>query len=358
MIGVTSESARFTFELSLTDSVLSADMVAVRAGLTGVLGVNEDDGNPLQSSFILDEVCQLPECPRIVVATLSLPNNRSLTYALQVFEGNGSVSAFGLRNYTLGDAVISVGLESSFISGQLSEMAFRTFGPAELESSSEVGDGVSSVLDGISAEWTSIRIHCQRLLSEVYAQHSSGFLGRSFFFLTHNNQVEDSFPKHELSLKSPGGNIIKERVSEDGNTFSSNNCQYRDAVQFEGKRPCIIIDSPKRSELRLSYPRFEATTYLVDCPSRHLSREVETISHIMIDKVVCTDAIGCLSLNQNSTNVRTGFIESTHSITKKSSLSLCWSEFQFVAKQHDSYWLFDTIRISPRVRESRGGMLG
>lgn len=358
VIGVTSESARFTFELALTDSVLPADMLTVWASLAGIFGADEYHGNPLQQSFVLDEVCQLPECPRTVVATLSPPSNRCLTYALQVFEGYGSVSAFGFRNYVLGNGVIDVGLEPSLVSSQASQMSFCTLSSAGLESSSQAGNGISSALDGASAESTSIRIYCQCLLPEVHAENPPSHLGRWLFFLTHNNQVENTLSKHELTLKAPRSHIIKARVSEKRNMFSSSNRQNRDRVRLKGERSRIIFNGPKWSESRLSYLRLEASTDFVDCPSRHLSREMEPFSHFMVGQVVCSDTIGCLSLNQNCSDVGTSFVESTHGITKKACLLISWLELQFVAEEHNSYWPFNAIRISQGVGECSGGMLG
>jgi len=92
-----SEPAGYATEQCLGAAVGLCYLPAGRAGAGGIPGINEHHRNTGQPGLVLDEGAKLMERPTMLNATLSLANRYPVTDALQIFEGDTAIGAFGLR---------------------------------------------------------------------------------------------------------------------------------------------------------------------------------------------------------------------------------------------------------------------
>ena len=97
------------------------------AGVGGSSWIHGDDWYSSDLRFVVDELSELMEAPRVVAATLR-PSNRCLAaYAFQVFKGDCAASVFGFRHQTLTDIMIRVSPVAGFVSAELLQVSLGTF---------------------------------------------------------------------------------------------------------------------------------------------------------------------------------------------------------------------------------------
>src|SRR3984885_15237832 len=95
-------------------SVLLGGMPRVRALAAAVAGIDRDQQNTCQRSLLAQKGAKLMERPTAQSGTLLFPNRYPVVDALQLFQGDAALGAFGLGNDLLQDAVIDVSSKASF----------------------------------------------------------------------------------------------------------------------------------------------------------------------------------------------------------------------------------------------------
>ena len=123
-VRVECEAALQAGKLVLGLSVLLAGMPRVRALPAAVAGIDRDQENTCQRSLLAQKGAKLMERPTAQSGTLLFPNRYPVVDALQLFQGDAALGAFGLGNDLLQDAVIHVSSEASFFATELFELPF------------------------------------------------------------------------------------------------------------------------------------------------------------------------------------------------------------------------------------------
>ena len=108
------EAALQAGKLVLGLSVLLGGMPRVRALAAAVAGIDRDQENTCQRSLLAQKGAKLMERPTAQSGTLLFPNRYPVVDALQLFQGDAALGAFGLGNDLLQDAVIDVSSKASF----------------------------------------------------------------------------------------------------------------------------------------------------------------------------------------------------------------------------------------------------
>ena len=114
-VGVCGMSALPALKLALGLAIGFLAMSALSTGPTGVSGINSYDGDPGKLALVLDERAELEKRPTPLSGPLSPAKPfPSLSDALQVFQGDPAIRAFGLGNEPFADDVVGVSPELRF----------------------------------------------------------------------------------------------------------------------------------------------------------------------------------------------------------------------------------------------------
>lgn len=125
--------ARNAEEQRLRLSVGTIDGSAARAGLARVGGIDCDHRNADQLGFVSHKSAKLGEAPRMQAVALTLSGLHATADVGEVFNRNRQSRAFSPRNEFLADAVVHVGAEPGFLSGELAQTALGRLGAATLQ---------------------------------------------------------------------------------------------------------------------------------------------------------------------------------------------------------------------------------
>jgi hypothetical protein len=153
-----SEATPRTREVIPRRSIFSSFMSTSWADVGCSSWIDDNHGDASQSSFVLDESPQLPEAPRAMVVSLSLPNRGPCVDACEVFNGNRTFRVFGLCYQSLRDAMIYVTLKSRYASCQSFEMSSCALGSSGLESCSKIQCAFTHLPNGIATIFLPIAV--------------------------------------------------------------------------------------------------------------------------------------------------------------------------------------------------------
>ncbi len=154
----------------LIGTVLLINVAALRALARGVPGINEDYGDASTFRFIGDERTELRESPVTQSRALVAPGRNPLKKSLELFKGDPSRGAFGIRHDSLGDAVICVFLKPRLFAGELPEFPPRTSGGEFLQAASAFLVSLTFTFNLAARERLAVAVSGQRNNSEVNAQ--------------------------------------------------------------------------------------------------------------------------------------------------------------------------------------------
>src|SRR3984885_15210926 len=116
------ESTPQANKLVLSLSVPLVDMSAGRAFSAGVARIDSYNRHTHHLGFVFDEASKLGERPTAQNGTLLFPNRYPVVDALQLFQGDSALGAFGFSSDLLQDAVIHVRSKASFFATELLEL--------------------------------------------------------------------------------------------------------------------------------------------------------------------------------------------------------------------------------------------
>ena len=152
VVGVAREATLNTSERIPVRSISSLVISTYRTDMRSPSWINEYYRHSRKSSFVLDETSQLPECPRMVAASLSPSNRCTGSDAFEVFEGNSITSVFCFSHNLLGNYMVNVTMESAFPSRKLFEMPLSRFSPRTLEVGTEFSISFPNLINLFPAE--------------------------------------------------------------------------------------------------------------------------------------------------------------------------------------------------------------
>ena len=323
VVGMVSEPTRPTYEFALANSVVLMHEPAFGAGLAGISWLNQYERHTSKFSFILDEPSELIEPPRIIVASLGLSYNRSLTDALQILKGNGSVSAFGLHNYLLGDAMVDLGVESPFVIKQFFEMVSCAAAPDRPEPILQTPKSLIPSPERFTRVDFSIGIDSQVNLTQIDSEKTDGVIFGWWFNLTRNQHIKFSFSIDQVALVSHLLESLPLIVTNyDWNSLPSSQCGYGDQI-----RP-----SPTECSLVIGYGPLGSNPWscissclvnmngLSDCSAHKLGLHREFLFDDIVAGLVDGQAIGGFHSKGNLDNGCASSIELNHRFHERCSL--------------------------------------
>ena len=235
------EAALQAGKLVLGLSVLLGGMPRVRALAAAVAGIDRDQQNTCQRSLLAQKGAKLMERPTAQSGTLLFPNRYPVVDALQLFQGDAALGAFGLGNDLLQDAVIDVSSKTSFFATELFELPFGAARALLLQFRAQRTSAIANLVDlpsrqllaiggggdGFDAEinpkkvlyhaWLRVRNFARRSnveLAFVVDQVRLAMLGLQQFFLALPGRIGDLEPSrcgpdaHPIRLECQDAGIV------------------------------------------------------------------------------------------------------------------------------------------------------
>ena len=194
------ESAGYTGEKGLRRTVMFINSATLRASLRSMPRVNQCHHHTGELSLILDKLAKLIESPGVVLSPLAPANRNSGADASQIFEGNTASSVFGLRNNTLGNAVVDVRSKPSFLAGTLNEQSLSSLRIFGLKLTPELGMALAQPVDLSAGVNSTIGVGSNIHDAEVDSQELSRVAERKFFNLAGLEKVKGAIPVNQVGL--------------------------------------------------------------------------------------------------------------------------------------------------------------
>ncbi len=332
-----SEATGLTSELISSWPVGFRNMPARGTCPGSVPGVNKDQRNTRNLSFVFNKRPKQPEIPSMQATTLSLHNRDSGSDALKIFKGNGSQSVFGFRNYMLGNAMVDISREPGSPARQLLKMSFGRFSAFALESGFQRIKSLSGLVDLLTGMHFSIRINSKVLDTEVNSKGSFRVVRSLFVNLYNYAKVEDSVNQNQISLSSDSVEpcfLVFSKPNRD--SLPSLQRDQRDLLKsFPRKDTLIIDDRTIKMELWLnglvSLVGFAAHG---NGPNSKLRGKTEMFSNRIVNRLMDFNLVGTMHSKYSLCYAITSLVKPLHSFTEHLMLLRGGIEFYHQGLKH------------------------
>lgn len=332
-----SEPAQDTAERSLRGTVGLRYMPAGRTDARSVPGINDGHRNTGQACLILDEGAKLMERPRMLDATLSLPNRDPAADTPEVFEGDAATGVFGLRDQPLRDGVVHVAGEPLLLPPTLLQQALGGFGALGLEPRPQFGVASPQPVDLAAGVGLAVRVGGDVDDAKVNAEPVFGLSGGWLGNIYDHGKIENAVPVDEIGLAPNSVQACSPVVPEDnGDKLPPLERQDGYAVNaFPGQDALVIYDGSMRFEGRLDGPiTLVGFARLRDGADGKLCGQPESLSDIPIDEFLKPDLVSRLLSEGNFGGGVTGSIEPLHHLQESSVLLTSWHELDHQRQVH------------------------
>ena len=306
------------------------DEITARAGLGGMLGVNELHQHTNQLGFVDDKPPKLVESPRPVSTPFGFPNRCPLADALQVLKGYQAVGVFSLRHEPFADVVIGVPSKTGFPARQFSKMSFSRFSSLLLERGLEPVSSLPYLVNLLPRVELPIAVNGEVDNTEVYSDNASRVIRSRLWGIHDHRQVEGIISQDKVSL--PDDSIYPRLLVSaypDGDNLPPFESKDRYFIKpLEGQDAVVINHS--RVGLKLNQSGLVSAVdfnHFAHAPYRRLSRKPVMLTQVAIDKVMQLHTGSCVSLKGKIRDIVAGFVKTLHSI--KQGLVLLWRRGKF-----------------------------
>jgi hypothetical protein len=359
VVSVSSETTLSTLE-TFAVTVSFCNKPAAWTCATRIPRVNIDYGNSRNFGFVLNEVLQLIETPRVDCSSLVATFNRyPHADALQVFKGYASEGVFSFLNNPLADYVIDCGCEPVFFSAAFLEQMPTRLCSDGLQFASEFAVPCPYPVKFFACKAFPITVSGYVLNSDIYAEEIFWNEWFSFRCFDCGSQIEYSVSKDKVGLPSDSVDsclLVSAYLHED--SLSALQGEYACGFNsFPAKYTLVINYCAMRIERCFNgLTDFIGISDFADCSNSQLSREFEFFPYFMVDKVMELPIVKSLGLKSSFSDAVAGFVESFHCVSKMLKLFWCWMELDGKRLLHtymDSLVPYLTVPIPPLL-ENRG----
>lgn len=258
------------------------------ATLRGIPGVHHENGDSRESRLVLNEGAELVEGPRVLLTTLRPANPDPRANALEFFEGNSSLRAFGLRHQPDANAVVYITGEAALLPPPLSKQPFGRPGAQGLESRSELGVALTEPVDPPTCVGVAIGVGGDVHDTQVNAQDVSRFHHRGLLDITDGIEVEVPVPVDQVGLSVARGQQLSLALASDvRDGLPALGSQDRDPVVQVAEDTVVVGDAAVEAECTLGLPvELVGVGYLSDSADRHLGAEAAVSSDLIVRELM------------------------------------------------------------------------
>ena len=328
VVSVPSEATDHADEF-LSISIVLIYRPTVGASPTCVHWVYEFERNPSEFRLVFDEPSELIESPRMLGATLSLPNRYPITDAHEILKDNPAFGVFGFRNQPLGYGVIDVSGEPRFLTTSFLEQSLGGFGVLLLEFRPQPCVSMSQTIELASRIQYSIRVSSYVLDSKIHADPVFGLEWDWLWSVYGSGEVEGSVSEKEISLSSYSIHSPFLVFSDDyRNLDSTLKGEKRGVVQALPRQYPIVVDH-STVVFENGFDGFVPLVGfhdLADGPDGHLCAEAEPLSDSVVENVMEGYLVSKTLLESHSSDVVAGLVESFHHLLQLTKLLVVWNK--------------------------------
>jgi hypothetical protein len=204
-VGMTSAATLDAFKDRLRRSVGIRGVPALGAFPARVARVNEEHGHTGTFCLVLDKRPQLAKRPaRELSALLPSHSPRLQAYALEVFEGNSSLRAFGKPNKLFANDVVGIGNKPLLFARLLLQAAFRGVRVLPLKLRPEPSVAAPHGVDDGATTDVAIRVYRYVLEAQIHPDNAFCNERLGVFDFARGEQVDLATPVHEVGFSYPG----------------------------------------------------------------------------------------------------------------------------------------------------------
>jgi len=323
----------------LTATIGFIDTTTDRTGAACTPWVYWAHRNASPLSLVFDEAAKLKERPITMLVPL-LAANRSLTDALEVFQGDTSVSVLRFLNKSLTNRMVDICLKTGLTARQLTKFAFRRLGLLALKITTPVFVLPAVTFHYLSVKVFSITIRGKIDNAKVYPQKVVNVELIRFIKVTGDEQVERSVDVNEVAFsKLTLQELALMFSTSEGNMLTTRNRPNRNFGVFEVKGKETIIECYCTQHLERTHDfliEFVSIGNLGNTTYHYLSCKLELFTNWIISQFVEWKLAKGSALPRLFTDEIAGTVGLNHRRFKRGSLFVSGKQFYFRSQFHNS----------------------
>jgi hypothetical protein len=316
-------------------SLSVADMMAHRAGSSGVPGFYHHHRNACQLGLVLNVL------PKLAKAPFSHPASEGFALvmrrradALQILKSSPFTFLFSNRDNVLGDRVLDEGGRSPFSAAKPFQQFTTVSCAFALNRATHLPSFFSVIRELFGAKFFAVAQRSYRNQAKIHPDKRCHLARLLFRYIRRLQQVKLASFEKQVGFAFDKGKAAR-IVTGKGHFESATNRLYRDGIAFVGQDAVVIGDAAQRFKDARDFPvQFVGIGDLADTSYKHLRRKVETGLKSMIYFLVNLKLVKRLSLPRCIRNDITGHVRFPDSLKQSLSLLFGRQEFYFQRKFH------------------------
>lgn len=255
--------------------------------------VHDDNRDPIQLRFVGDELAKLSESPAMQAVTLRLSGLNPLANVSEVLKSYRKSGAFGAGNDLLGNAVITMLTETSFLAGQLFQPTLCCLGAAALQAGSPFAVFLADSLNLGAGIGLALAVEGEINDAKVDPEDALNVNLAGFRDVAHDGDVPLVADQHEIDLALLElQQLVLARSADEGDLLSTVEGPNRDGVGAHEAEDALVIGlggviSESDQPLTLIGGLGSISVgHLGDAPHRYLCGDLEASSCLPIGQFV------------------------------------------------------------------------
>ena len=265
--------------------------------------------NTRQCGFIANKGTQLGERPAMECRALRPSSPHPRANVRQIFDGNRSLRAFGLRDNPFREVVVYPGCKAVFLSCEFLQTSASAVGALPLELFPKAPMPIADVLDRLARVDFPIVIDGDIRHAHVNAQHAFDIRRSRLLDLTHREQVPLATDVGEVGFSMLGRKQLPlPRTAHKGDGLSPIQRPDRDRGIWQriGQDTVVVGDRPMRSECPThTLIELVGVSYFPQHPDRHLRGQPEGLAYRVIADLLQVELAKGLRVPGDATDVVT-----------------------------------------------------
>ena len=260
------------------------------AGSAGISGVDQDNRNAMQFSFIGDLLPEVEERPGVVLSPLSLADRYPVSDPLKVFQGYSPTGVFRSQHQLFGDSVVDILGKTALFPLTIFEQLPGRLRSFCLQLAPQAGVPVTQTVDLFTRVVVPIAVG-----GDVVHPHINPQEVRNFFLfwgldIASSKQVEHAINQNQVALAAlPVQVSLVPLTAHKWNTLAIINRPDRDhtVIGSVGEDTVIVGNCAVRLELPLLFlPCLVRIRYFRDAAHNHLSAQRKLLPHFSVCQLV------------------------------------------------------------------------
>jgi hypothetical protein len=291
MVGMGREATLDAKERILRLTIRARNITAIGTCLAGIGRVYKFDRNTCQFSLVADKLPQLRKRPRVQLASLRASGPDPITYARQIFQGNGAIGALRSFHKLLANGMVYVGHKSLLTAGKPLENTLGRLRAFGLKPPALAVTALPDTNHARPAIVVSVAIGGYIGKAQVNAERAVNVDWLRRFNVTGNEQIKLTTDEAQIGLAPFALQQLKGTVTTQKRytLLTATYCPDRHllSIKIEGQDTVIVRECAMLFEAALFFlTSFVTVGDFRNGTNNHLSRKIETGPNVFVDKPV------------------------------------------------------------------------